>query len=214
MLGVSNSFWRICCQSVVIVLIFLPSVGDTEVESMQGKTQEPRPNPPVNTVINGISTQGPPDSVAVGHNKLPSFAEIIADPHSSQDRVESQATQPSSGDREKLQKFAEEDLGHQELSSHGVSRINTQYPSMYSQQQQLTPALICAYHDPIFHGSCHGAAPDLRPLERYLAERSSEQHAIFIRPDNGELSIKKGCQCLEIIQLVVDGVEGAEVQAA
>jgi hypothetical protein len=40
----------------------------------------------------------------------------------------------------------------------------------------------------------------LDPLERFLKEGPSEQYAVFNRPDNGKLSIAKGCVCEELMR--------------
>jgi hypothetical protein len=37
----------------------------------------------------------------------------------------------------------------------------------------------------------------LSPLQRFLVEGPSQQYALFVRPDNGLLSINKGCTCVE-----------------
>ncbi|KAK5192318.1 hypothetical protein LTR99_010553 [Exophiala xenobiotica] len=56
----------------------------------------------------------------------------------------------------------------------------------------------CAYHNPILN---------LRPpveqprrygtMDRFLQEGPADQSAIFNRPDNGVVSISKGCTCLK-----------------
>jgi hypothetical protein len=35
----------------------------------------------------------------------------------------------------------------------------------------------------------------MTPMERFLAEGSAEQGAVFLREDTGEVSIAKGCSC-------------------
>jgi hypothetical protein len=42
------------------------------------------------------------------------------------------------------------------------------------------------------------ASVGLGPLERFLKEGPSEQYAVFNCPDNGKLSIAKGCVCEEL----------------
>ena len=63
-------------------------------------------------------------------------------------------------------------------------------------------AYVCPYHGPIVQGRLadprSGQGPG--PMDRYLAEGPSEQHAIFYRADTGELSTTRGCQCYETTQ--------------
>jgi hypothetical protein len=37
----------------------------------------------------------------------------------------------------------------------------------------------------------------MHPMDRFLAEGPTEQSALFIREDSGELSIKKDCTCAD-----------------
>jgi hypothetical protein len=86
--------------------------------------------------------------------------------------------------------------------------INAQQQSMSAPGVSMTH---CPYHDPILQGYGCPAGEALGPMERYLTGDPCEQYAILNRPDNGELSTKKACRCLEMIQLDVD--EGAAFEA-
>jgi hypothetical protein len=37
----------------------------------------------------------------------------------------------------------------------------------------------------------------LGPMDRFMAEGPAQQYAVFNRPDNGKLSIRKECICQE-----------------
>ena len=41
-------------------------------------------------------------------------------------------------------------------------------------------------------------------MDRYLAEGTSEQYAISYRPDTGDLSTFKSCQCIEKMESSID----------
>ncbi|MCJ1415979.1 hypothetical protein MMC32_002314 [Xylographa parallela] len=56
---------------------------------------------------------------------------------------------------------------------------------------------LCGYHNTVTnmqHGN-HVRGYGLSPMNRYLNEGPSEQHAAFIRPDNGNFSLSRGCTC-------------------
>lgn len=59
----------------------------------------------------------------------------------------------------------------------------------------------CPYHDPILRLSleekqlCHTGI-----MDRFLLEGPADQPAVFNRPDNGMLSISKGCTCLTKVE--------------
>ncbi|KAK5454308.1 hypothetical protein LTS15_006308 [Exophiala xenobiotica] len=58
----------------------------------------------------------------------------------------------------------------------------------------------CAYHNPILNLRPPPAVEQPRrygTMDRFLQEGPAEQSAIFNRPDNGMLSISKGCTCLK-----------------
>ena len=44
-------------------------------------------------------------------------------------------------------------------------------------------------------GSVAQAGQGLGPMDRFIAEGSTEQYAVFVRADTGKLSISKGCTC-------------------
>jgi hypothetical protein len=59
----------------------------------------------------------------------------------------------------------------------------------------------CPYHDPLLRLSLQQNQPrDAGVMERFLLEGPALQSAVFIRPDNGLLSISKGCTCLAKIE--------------
>lgn len=70
------------------------------------------------------------------------------------------------------------------------------------QVQPQDCALCCPYHDPILQliGGVASFDLGLSSMERFMSETSSEQSALFIRADNGELSTSKGCLCKDIPQ--------------
>ena len=55
----------------------------------------------------------------------------------------------------------------------------------------------CPYHSPILELAVSGRnlRQELNPMERFLSSGPSEQPAILLRPDTGELSISKYCSC-------------------
>jgi hypothetical protein len=53
----------------------------------------------------------------------------------------------------------------------------------------------CPYHEPIITGQQQYATPEISPMDRFLAEGSFQQPAIFTRADNWKLSLSKGCMC-------------------
>ena len=64
----------------------------------------------------------------------------------------------------------------------------------------------CPFHGPILamahiHG-CQGEG--LGPMERYLAEGPSQQHAVFIRADTGRFSTSRGCTCRFVLEADLD----------
>jgi hypothetical protein len=66
---------------------------------------------------------------------------------------------------------------------------------------------LCSYHTQLQQRVWAGANPLDGPsvMERFLAEAESEQHAVFVRPDNGKLSITSTCTC-------ASNVDGATLQ--
>ncbi|KAA6410817.1 MAG: hypothetical protein FRX48_05127 [Lasallia pustulata] len=77
-----------------------------------------------------------------------------------------------------------------------------QYGPILSPAGYMQHAYICPYHGPILQGRPadprSGQGPS--PMDRYLAEGPSEQHAMFYRADTGELSTNRGCRCYELTQ--------------
>jgi hypothetical protein len=61
-----------------------------------------------------------------------------------------------------------------------------------------TIAVGCPYHQIYLQGTVNkaeGNKPELLPMERFLREDASQQYAMFIRPDNEELSTARSCNC-------------------
>lgn len=58
---------------------------------------------------------------------------------------------------------------------------------------------MCPYHSrhPQVLGTKESQGRGLGPMDRFIAEGPTEQYAVFNRPDNGKLSICKGCICQE-----------------
>lgn len=89
----------------------------------------------------------------------------------------------------------------------------------------MQQAYNCPYHGPILQGgpayphpgqgrladprSGQGSPADPRygqglgPMNRYLNEGPSEQHAMFYRADTGALSTNRGCHCYKLTQSIV-----------
>jgi hypothetical protein len=66
----------------------------------------------------------------------------------------------------------------------------------------LSQAYTCPYHGPVLEGRTavgHGQRPS-HPMQRYLACKPWEQHALFHCPDTGLLSTSKGCKCGDIME--------------
>jgi hypothetical protein len=56
-------------------------------------------------------------------------------------------------------------------------------------------AHACPYHIKLLAMKSNANTKNMTPMERFLAEGSAEQSAVFLREDTGELSIAKGCTC-------------------
>ena len=81
-----------------------------------------------------------------------------------------------------------------------LSRIHSRelHHLHWLERKTSTSPSLCAYHNPILN---------LRPpveqprrsgtMDSFLLEGPADQSAIFNRPDNGMLSISKGCTCLK-----------------
>ena len=88
------------------------------------------------------------------------------------------------------------------LRGHPNQRSNESQPSVgntssaVSNTQGLGPP-ACPYHGPILQLAVSGSNPrqGLNPMERFLSSGPSEQPALLLRPDTGELSISKHCSC-------------------
>ncbi|KAF2250293.1 hypothetical protein BU26DRAFT_518703 [Trematosphaeria pertusa] len=53
----------------------------------------------------------------------------------------------------------------------------------------------CPYHANVLAMNSNTTSKGLTPMQRFLSEGATEQSALFVRPDTGELSISKGCTC-------------------
>ena len=81
------------------------------------------------------------------------------------------------------------------------SQISNTGIVQYEPRTTHVEAFPCPYHGPILQERLPNLHPDgLGPMDRYLAEGPSEQHAIFYRPDTGNFSTFKGCRCIEKMQ--------------
>ncbi|KIW64178.1 hypothetical protein PV04_09131 [Phialophora macrospora] len=68
-----------------------------------------------------------------------------------------------------------------------------------SKNTNFTPR--CPYHDPLLRLPLPDNQPrDATVMERFLLEGPAVQSAVFNRPDNGLLSISKGCTCLDKVE--------------
>lgn len=67
---------------------------------------------------------------------------------------------------------------------------------------RMEDALLCPYHRSILQGPQTNPLPGqgLGPMDRYVAEGPSERYAIFHRPNDGDMSTRSGCRCLELMQ--------------
>ncbi|KAF2853055.1 hypothetical protein T440DRAFT_515786 [Plenodomus tracheiphilus IPT5] len=59
----------------------------------------------------------------------------------------------------------------------------------------MSPSTSCVYHTQCLSGAPTVPAKEMDPMERFLAEGPGEQNAVFVRGDNNQLSISKGCTC-------------------
>ncbi len=70
--------------------------------------------------------------------------------------------------------------------------------SLNNPSKTSTSPIFCAYHDPILNlRPTVGQPRRSGTMDRFLQEAPADQSAIFNRPDNGMLSISKGCTCLK-----------------
>ena len=66
---------------------------------------------------------------------------------------------------------------------------------------RLEEAYLCPFHGPILQDRpTQQSGQGMGPMDRYLAEDSSERYTILPRPDTGSLATCNGCRCLEMMQ--------------
>jgi hypothetical protein len=67
-----------------------------------------------------------------------------------------------------------------------------------SLELSILSKLHCAYHDTVLkmHPS-RITELNMGVFDRFMAHNAGEQYALFIRPDNGELSTFRSCTCLD-----------------
>jgi hypothetical protein len=58
-----------------------------------------------------------------------------------------------------------------------------------------TPVNACPYHGPVLNFESTKSQPEQTAMTRWLAEGPHEAYAVFVRPDNGRLSVSKSCDC-------------------
>ncbi|RYN52378.1 hypothetical protein AA0114_g5163 [Alternaria tenuissima] len=63
------------------------------------------------------------------------------------------------------------------------------------QQRSSDTGTLCPYHIAVLSSTSNTYASNMNPMDRFLAEGSAEQSAMFIRHDNGEPSTKRNCTC-------------------
>ena len=86
--------------------------------------------------------------------------------------------------------------GHLNQQSTEAKPLVGNTSSAASNTQGLGPT-VCPYHGPILQLAASDSNPrqGLNPMERFLSSGPSEQPALLLRPDTGELSISKYCSC-------------------
>ena len=88
------------------------------------------------------------------------------------------------------------------LTSQASDTGQGQYRLILSPQGTMQQVYVCPYHEPILQerptDPRSGLGPG--PMDRFLAEGPSEQHALFYRADTGELSTNRGCRCYNMTQ--------------
>ena len=88
------------------------------------------------------------------------------------------------------------------LTSPASNTDHGQYRPILPPVGRMQQGYVCPYHGSILQGRPadprSGQGPG--PMDRYLAEGPSEQHAMFYRADTGELSTTRGCQCYAMTQ--------------
>ena len=95
---------------------------------------------------------------------------------------------------------------HHDLLGVGSQTFNTGNVQYEPHTPRTEETFACPYHRSIIEErlmnprSGHG----LGPMDRYLAERSSERYAILPRPDTRNMSTSKGCRCNETTQSSID----------
>ena len=97
------------------------------------------------------------------------------------------------------------------IEDHDLRGEGSQTAGAASTQHEPRPArteeaLACPYHRSILQGHPPDArsGQGLGPMDRYLAEGSSDLYAILRRPDAGKVSTNNGCRCLEMMQNSID----------
>lgn len=70
----------------------------------------------------------------------------------------------------------------------------------YRQGYSSSKTYACQYHGSVLQMQANtgGSTPGMSPMDRFLAEGPGQQHALFVRPDNGQLSTFKGCTCEKV----------------
>lgn len=87
----------------------------------------------------------------------------------------------------------------QSSTSSSVSHdISLSTPAQLLSGNETFQATACPYHGSIVQMRSNGGGQshqDMSPMDRFLAEGPGQQYALFVRPDNGQLSTSKGCTC-------------------
>ena len=87
----------------------------------------------------------------------------------------------------------------QDAGSHPVDASTMHHEPLV---EYMEDALACLYHGHVLQGHSINAQPGhgLSPMERYIAEGSSERYAVLPRSISGKGPTHNGCRCLQLIQ--------------
>jgi hypothetical protein len=82
-----------------------------------------------------------------------------------------------------------------------MANVDIFIAAMSQRQGDFTDNLACLQHGGDLAASFDSRGEELLPMDRFLAEKSSQQYAtLFNRPDVGSLSTSKICTCENIVR--------------
>ncbi|KAF4306952.1 hypothetical protein GTA08_BOTSDO06016 [Botryosphaeria dothidea] len=106
---------------------------------------------------------------------------------------------PHTSSHQHQQKVLSNDLSSN-TSNGSVQPDFTNKHEDYGQGYSSSKTYACPYHGSVLQMQANtgGSTPGMSPVDRFLVEGPGQQHALFVRPDNGQLSTFKRCTCEKV----------------